>query len=692
MAGGTVGVRVSVAQNSVPPSTGWPWRRVLLGGTALAAPFACMAMLGVPAAIAACDTSGATVTCSGTTNGFGDGTQTGLTINVNSGATVTGNPPINISDTNTVNNSGTIAPDAAALSGILLQSNDNTVNNNATGVIRTGADVDAVRGVGVTGTRVNNFGFIDGRIALVGAGNFIVNAGFLTISDPFTTPGAVHTANTFTQTAAGTLAVYVDNFASFNGGVVAQTVNLAGALRIVPRAGLYDPVTDYGTLINATGARNGTFSSVVSTSPFLAPTLVTVGNSLNLLLTRISFGSVSGMTPNQRAIGNALEGAYSTGLGGNAATFYGNLLAATSVTALDQLSGESTSAAQGAAFGTGAQFNGAMFNQALGQGSANSLVFNPAPLQYAPAPKPRGHEAFAALKAPPPAAAPTGRWRVWSAGFGGTRTIDGEASAGTATQSTRGYGGVLGVDYQAGPDLMIGFAAGGSETNFSVESLATTGRLTGGHVGAYAMKTWGVTYAAAAISYGHFTNSTTRTIVGIGPMETATGSFASDQIGGRLELGWSQIYGRFVVTPFVAIEPATLRQSGYTEASTMSDGTPGILGLSFASRTTTSLPTFVGAQAETRYAFAGGEILSPYARASWVHEFLPTRQVTATFVTIPGTTFTADGARAARDAARLDTGATLTLRPGRMLFANFAGEWSDRSRSYGGSAGFKLGW
>ena len=79
------------------------------------------------------------------------------------------------------------------------------------------------------------------------------------------------------------------------------------------------------------------------------------------------------MTPNQRAVGNALEGSYSTTLAGNAAAFYGNLLAATSVTALDQLSGEGTSAAQNAAFNAGSLFNNAMQNQALFGPNLNGL-------------------------------------------------------------------------------------------------------------------------------------------------------------------------------------------------------------------------------------------------------------------------------------------------------------------------------
>ena len=141
------------------------------------------------------------------------------------------------------------------------------------------------------------------------------------------------------------------------------------------------------------------------------------------------------------------------------------------------------------------------------------------------------------------------------------------------------------------------------------------------------------------------------------------------------------------MTPFVAIEPAALWSHGYTETSTTVGGAPGVLGLTFAPRTTTSLPTFLGVQADTT-AFANGAVVTPYVRASWVHE-LATRQVTATLVSLPGAAFTVDGARPASDSGRLDAGSKIQLDTTRSLFANLSGEWSGISQSYSAMAGFK---
>jgi outer membrane autotransporter protein len=146
------------------------------------------------------------------------------------------------------------------------------------------------------------------------------------------------------------------------------------------------------------------------------------------------------------------------------------------------------------------------------------------------------------------------------------------------------------------------------------------------------------------------------------------------------------------VTPFAALQFAELWQRGFAETGTAFGGAPAVNGLSFAAHHVASLPAFLGAQFDTRYALANGMIWSPYARASWVHEFDPARNVSASFIALPGSGFTVDGPRAASNAARLDLGSKLALTRTSSLFASFDGEFSDRSQSYAGKGGFKVNW
>ena len=158
------------------------------------------------------------------------------------------------------------------------------------------------------------------------------------------------------------------------------------------------------------------------------------------------------------------------------------------------------------------------------------------------------------------------------------------------------------------------------------------------------------------------------------------------------ELGWERYFGRFEVTPFAAVQFAELWQPGFTESTTTTMGAPGILGLSYASKVISSLPTFLGAQVDGHLILPNGTPISPYARVSWVHEFEPTRDITATFISLPLATFTVDGPRAASDAARIDAGVKVAIGRNAWLVGSFLGEFSGISQMYGGKGGFQITW
>jgi outer membrane autotransporter protein len=163
-------------------------------------------------------------------------------------------------------------------------------------------------------------------------------------------------------------------------------------------------------------------------------------------------------------------------------------------------------------------------------------------------------------------------------------------------------------------------------------------------------------------------------------------------LSGRFEVGCKQIFNGFALTPFAAVQFAELWQAGYSENSTTLTGAPGVLGLTYASQTVSSLPAFLGAQFDTRVSLANGTVWSPYARVSWVHEFEPIRDIAASFITLPVTNFTVFGPSAVRDAARIDLGSKVAIGRNLALFASFDGEFSDRGQMYAGKGGFRFVW
>lgn len=283
-------------------------------------------------------------------------------------------------------------------------------------------------------------------------------------------------------------------------------------------------------------------------------------------------------------------------------------------------------------------------------------------------------------------------WRAWMTGFDATWKLDGEQAIGSAGLSHRTAGGAGGFDYQVNPGLLVGLALGGTASSFSVPDRATSGTVDGAHLGGYGVATLGSLYWTGAASFAAFDDRINRTIAGIGPAELANGRFTSSLFSARFETGNKWSFGSVALTPFAAVQVSELWQRGFSESSTALGGVPGVEALNVAAQAVTSVPTFVGAQLDTRIVLFNGAVWSPYLRASWVHEFNPTRNLTATFETLPLATFTVDGPRAARDAGRIEVGSKLSIARNAWLYGSFDGEFSSRSQMYAGKGGIKVSW
>jgi outer membrane autotransporter protein len=470
------------------------------------------------------------------------------------------------------------------------------------------------------------------------------------------------------------------------------TATLAGTVGVVNLGGTL--ARSY-TILSAAAGRSGTFDSIatVNLPAFLTASLAYTPTDVQLNLAS-GIGQVGGLTRNQSAVAAALDTSFNNG-GGTLPGLFG-LGRAQLAAAMDALSGEGVSGTQETAFGVAGMFTSIMMDQGAFWRTretvdVNGVAIAGEPLQYAPSKKSKtaDHPAFKEL-APPAPYQP--RWRAWLTGFDGSAKLAGDAGIGSADLSHNTGGLAGGLDYQFAPDLLAGFAIGGSSSNFSVRDRITSGHLEGAHFGGYGVKTWSSFYAAGTLSFSTFRNDTTRSIAGIGPTETATGRFGSNLLSGRVEVGSKRVFGRFAVTPFAAVQFAELWQNGFTEANPVPAGAAGPLGLTYGSISVSSLPTFVGAQFDTRFAFSNGMALSPYTRLSWVHEFKPNRAINPTFIALPGAAFTVDGPRAASDAVRIDAGAKFAIRPNAWLFASFDGEFSSRSQSYAGKGGARISW
>jgi uncharacterized protein with beta-barrel porin domain len=296
----------------------------------------------------------------------------------------------------------------------------------------------------------------------------------------------------------------------------------------------------------------------------------------------------------------------------------------------------------------------------------------------------------------------TGTWRAWASGFGDDLGLNSAFTSatsavafGAAPQNFGTAGGAAGFDYRVDPHWIVGVAGGGSGFQYSVPDRTTHGSGSGGDVGLYASGRWNQVYATGVWGYGHFSQDEFRDIVGmnIGPLENASGSFDANLFGGRFEIGRNYPVGHFTLTPFAALQFDRLHTSAYSEANTITGtGLPGVLGLQYPAHTVTSVPLYVGGQAETRFDLAPGIALIPSLRVAEVHEFNAERMVTAEFRSAPGFPFLVHGAGAAEDAAQVQAGLRLALNRRISVYANFTGYFSGGGNSVGGFGGVKVSW
>jgi outer membrane autotransporter protein len=254
-------------------------------------------------------------------------------------------------------------------------------------------------------------------------------------------------------------------------------------------------------------------------------------------------------------------------------------------------------------------------------------------------------------------------------------------------------GGASGFDVQLAPGLLVGASIGAAGSSFSLAGQPSSGNAHTIFFGLYGAWTMASFYVDAAAGYGHGSFTTARTITVGATSELAHGDFGGDQYGGRIETGWRFQIQRYRLTPFAGVAAQALHQDSYSESTTnTATNALGTLGLSYAGQTTTSVRSFLGGEATTSFTLGEHTTVTPRLRVAWAHEFDRTRQVNASFLSLPGAAFTVNGARPARDAAIVTAGVDVAVSRNVALFAQFDGDIAGGGNAYAGSGGIRVSW
>ena len=545
-----------------------------------------------------------------------------------------------------------------------------TGNNTYTGPTTINGGMLAVNGLINSNVTVNSGGALGGNGAIVGN---VVTLGTLA---PGNSIGTLTVNGGFTQSAGSTYQVEV------NSGGQSDKLNVTGAaaiaggtVAVVAQPGNYARNTAY-TILTANGGVSGSYSNVASNFAFLTPSLSYDANNvyLNLFLNQSAFAAAA-QTPNQYAVGNALDQSYA-----NASGDFATVMNALSVLntqqgpwVLNQISGQPY-----ADFGSFNIANNALFMNALGQQMALA--------RGGPGSGQRMALAEACEDSACDGASPLS---VWGSVLGGLGSVQGNGNSQTLTYNVGGA--AAGGDYRIDPRFLVGLGAGFTNGTQWVDSFMGKGWSNTVSIAAYGSFTQSGFYTDALAGYAFSNNQMQRqlSIPGLQP-RTANGSTGANQFLGQVESGYRLgIYApaQASVTPFARFQTSSVSQAAFSEWGADS------LSLNVQQQTTTSLRTTLGAQLTGALGLDGTRTVDLGLRLGWLHEYADTtRPLTAAFSGAPAATFTVYGATPQRDSAVIGFSASSHVASATQLYLRYDGEIAAGSDTHTLTAGVRLTW
>jgi uncharacterized protein with beta-barrel porin domain len=280
------------------------------------------------------------------------------------------------------------------------------------------------------------------------------------------------------------------------------------------------------------------------------------------------------------------------------------------------------------------------------------------------------------------------RWGVWGQAYGGYNKTDGNTTAGSHDSTARTYGLATGFDYRVSGDTMVGFALAGAGENWGLSGGLGGGRGEALQLGAYGSKQLGAAYVSGAVSYAVHNVTTDRTITVAGS-DHLTANFTAQSVGGRLETGYRLQTAYAGVTPYAAAQVQDFFTPSYGETAVSGSN---VFALSYGARSTVATRTELGAWFDKMMALDQGNALSLRRRAAWANDHQSNQGIGATFQTLPGASFTVNGAAPATNLALVTAGVEYRLANNVSVGAKFEGELASNSQTYAGTGTVRYVW
>jgi uncharacterized protein with beta-barrel porin domain len=364
--------------------------------------------------------------------------------------------------------------------------------------------------------------------------------------------------------------------------------------------------------------------------------------------------------------------------------------------ALTQASGEAGTGVQQTSFNAMDQFLSLLMDPGVGEGGTrwsatgvSNFASTDDELAYATKRRASEDDAYGLMAKAPLRTSYDPRWRVWAASFGGSQSSDGNAALGTNNATSQVFGMAVGADYLLSPRTIAGFALAGGGTSASIANSGFT-RSDLFQAGAFVRHRAGAAYVTAGVGYGWQDITTNRTVT-IAGVDQLRAEFHANTWSGRIEGGYRVAVpstNGLGITPYAAAQFTTVALPAYAES--VVSGTAAF-ALSYSGRNVTDSRTEIGFRSDETFAIRNG-LLTVNGRLAWAHDFDPNRFAAVSFLALPASGFTVNGATPGSDAALTSLGADINWLNGWSARAGFEGAFSGVSRSYAGKGLLRYAW
>lgn len=214
-----------------------------------------------------------------------------------------------------------------------------------------------------------------------------------------------------------------------------------------------------------------------------------------------------------------------------------------------------------------------------------------------------------------------------------------------------------------------------------------TGKSDAFQVGAFGSQRFGAAYISGILAYSYHRMTTDRTVT-IAGADHLRASFDAHNWGGRIEGGYRLATPVVGITPYGAYQAQWVHTPSYSE--TVVSGTPAF-ALSYDAKTTSTNRVEAGVWFDKSFAFYDRTTIGLRVRGAWAHDRSSDPNINATFQSVPGASFTVNGAKPASDLGLASIGCE--LRRGNISLAvRLDGEFASRSQTYAGLGTFRYIW